>query len=69
MDTTTFAVYLKRSETESKKKVSLLADTQVIKRNNISECLYADQLKSRKKNKLTTNIALANQSGNINEKG
>ncbi len=47
-----------------------LADTQDIKRNSTSECLYVDPVGSRseEKKKTTTTIAFAKQSGNNDKK-
>ncbi len=47
-----------------------LADTQDIKRNSTSVCLYVDQLGlgSEQKKETTTTIAFAKQSGNNDKK-
>lgn len=60
----------KKNEKESKKKVNPLADTQDIKRNSTSVCLYVDQLGlgSEQKKETTTTIAFAKQSGNNDKK-
>jgi hypothetical protein len=73
MDTTTFAVYLKRTEKkgrdrkqEKSEPVGWHSSYQKKQYEWVSICWST---KIKKKKKPTTNIALANQPGNINEKG